>query len=70
MVAKKPRAGRSRKLTESKLQQLRGDAFSLVNPVRYAQSYMNLSFSRSKISRILRDYNMVSYSGGQNYKNR
>ena len=61
IVTTKPGAGRPRKVTERekrliKLQQLRDDTYSLADLVRYAQTDLSLS-----ISRTLRDYNMISY---------
>ena len=44
-----------------KLQQLRDDTLSLADLVRYAHTDLNVSISRSTISRILRDFNMASY---------
>ncbi|CAF3992939.1 unnamed protein product [Rotaria sordida] len=65
-VATKPGAGRPRKGTERqrrliKLQQLRDDTYSLTDLVRYSYTDLNLSISRSTVSRILRDFNMISY---------
>ena len=44
-----------------KLQQFRDDTGSLADLVRYVNINLNLSIGRSTISRILQDYNMVSY---------
>ena len=65
-VTTKPDAGRSPKVTDRekrliKLQQLRDDIASLADLVRYVNTDLNLSTGRSTISRILQDYNMVSY---------
>ncbi|CAF2146954.1 unnamed protein product [Rotaria magnacalcarata] len=62
----KPGGGRPPKITDRqkrliKLQQQRDDTASLANLVRYANTCLNLSVGRSIISRILHDYNMVSY---------
>ena len=66
IVTTKPGAGRPQKVTRRekrliKLQQLRDDTFSLPDLVRYARTNLNLSISTSTISRILRDYDMISY---------
>ena len=66
IVTTKPGAGRPRKATERekrlvKLQQLRDDTYSLADLVRYAQTDLNLSISRSTISCVLREYNMISH---------
>ena len=65
-VTTKPGAGRPPKVTDcekrsSKLQQLRDDTASSSDLVRYVNTNLNLSIGRSTISRILQDYNMVSY---------
>ena len=65
-VAKRPGAGRPPKVTDHekrliKLQQIRDDTASLADLVRYVNTNFNLSIGRSRISRILQDYNMVSY---------
>jgi transposase len=65
-VATKPGGGRPRKVTDRdkrliKLQQLRDDTLSLPDLVRYAHTELNLSISSSTISRILREYNLVSF---------
>ncbi|CAF4476790.1 unnamed protein product, partial [Rotaria sp. Silwood2] len=65
-VATKPGAGCLRKITNRqkraiKLQQLRDDTCSLNDLVRYASTNLNLSISRQTVSRILRDFNIVSY---------
>ena len=65
-VATKSGAGRPAKLTDRekcliKLQQLRDDTYSLNDLVRYANSELNLTISRQTISRILREFEMVSY---------
>ena len=65
-VATKPGAGRPPRVTDRdkrliKFQQLRDDTVSLTDPVRCVNTNLNLSIGRSAISRILQDYNMVSY---------
>ena len=65
-VATKPGARRPPKLTDLgkrliKLQQLLDDTASLADLVRYVNTNLNLSIGRSTISRILQDYDMVSY---------
>ena len=65
-VATKPGAGRLPKVTGRvkrliKLQQLLDDTGSLADLVQYVNTDLNLSIGRSTISRILQDYNMVSY---------
>ena len=65
-VTTKPGAGRPPKVTDcekrsSKLQQLRDDTASLADLVRYVNTNLNLSISRTTISCILQDYNIVSY---------
>jgi transposase len=65
-VATKPGARRPSKLREHerrliKLQQLRDDTYLLTNLVRYSYTDLNFSVSRSIMSRILRDFNMISY---------
>ena len=65
-VATKPGGGCPKKITDRekrliKLQQIRDDTLSLADLVRYARTKLNLSISSSTISRILREYNMVSF---------
>ena len=65
-VATKPGAGRTPKVTERqkrliKLQQVRDDTLSLSDLVRFAGTDLNLTITRQTISRILRDFDMVSY---------
>ncbi|CAF0992971.1 unnamed protein product [Rotaria sordida] len=65
-VATKPGAGRPFKLTDRqkrtiKLQQLRDDTGSLNDLVQYAHTNLNLSISREIVSRILRNFDMISY---------
>ena len=65
-VATKPGGGRPKKITDRekrliKLQQIRDDTLSLADLVQYARTKLNLSISSSTISRILREYNMVSF---------
>ncbi|CAF4655610.1 unnamed protein product, partial [Rotaria magnacalcarata] len=43
-----------------KLQQLRDDSLSLNDLVRYAQASLNLNISRQTVSRILREFALVS----------
>ncbi|CAF1333742.1 unnamed protein product [Rotaria magnacalcarata] len=45
----------------SSISYVRDDTYSLVDLVRYADTDLNLSIGRSTVSRILRDYNMVSH---------
>ena len=65
-VATKPGAGRPSKLTERekraiKLEQLRDDTLSLSKLVRFAHFNFNVTISRSTVSRILKEYGMISY---------
>ena len=65
-VATKPGAGRTPKVTERqkrliKLQQVRDDTLSLTDLVRFARTDLNLTITRQTVSRILRDFDMVSY---------
>ena len=65
-VSTKPDAGRPPKVIDHekrliKLQQLRDDTGSLVDFVQYVNTNFNLSIGRSTISRILQNYNIVSY---------
>ena len=65
-VATKAGAGRIPKGTERqkrliKLQQVRDDALSLIDLVRFAPSDLNLTITRQTVSRILRNFDMVSY---------
>ena len=62
-VATKPGAGRTPKVTEREkrlieLQQIRDDTISLTDPVCFAPTN---SISQQSVSRILRDFDMVSY---------
>jgi transposase len=62
----KPGSGHPQKVTKRqerliKLQQLRDDTYFLADFVRYAHTDLNISISRSIVSRILRDYNFYSY---------
>ena len=66
IVATKPGAGRTPKVTKHqkrliKLQQVRDDALSLTDLVRFARTDLNLTITRQTVSRILRDFDMVSY---------
>ena len=66
ILTTKPGAGRRSKISDQdkrliKLQQQRDDTASLADLVRYANTNLNLSISRSTISRILQDFNMMSY---------
>ena len=65
-VATKPGAGRTPKVTERqkqliKLQQVQDDTLSLTDLVRFAPSDLNLTITRQIVSRILGDFDMVSY---------
>ena len=65
-VATKPGAGRTPKVTERqkrliKLQQVRDDTLSLTDLVRFARTHLNLTITRQTVSRILWDFDMVSY---------
>ena len=64
-VPTKPGTGHPQKVTDREkrlieLQQLRDDTCSLADLVQYAHTDLNLSISRSTISRILQHYNMIS----------
>ena len=66
IVATKPGAGRTPKVTEGqkrliKLQQVRDDTLSLTDLVRFAGTDLNLTITRQTVSRILRNFEMVSY---------
>ena len=66
-VATRPGAGRPKKIMVRqtlliKLEQIRNETNSLADLARYAYTNMNLSISTSKISRILRQYNIVLYT--------
>ena len=66
-VAMKPGAGHPPKVTDRekrliKLQQLLDATASLVDLVRYVNTNLNLSIDLSTISRILQDYNTISYT--------
>ena len=65
-VATKPGGGRTPKVTERqkrliKLQQVRNDTLSLTDLLRFARTDLNLTITRQTVSRILRDFDMVSY---------
>ena len=65
-VATKTGAGRTPKVTERqkrliKFQQIRDDTFSLTDLVRFARTDLNLTITRQTVSRILPDFDMVSY---------
>ena len=65
-VATKPGAGRHSKLTDRqkraiKLQQNCDDTLSLTDLVRYVHTSFNLTVSRRTVSRILHEFDMVSY---------
>ena len=65
-MATKPGAGRTPKVTEHqkrliKLQQVQDDMLSLTDLVRFACTDLNLTVTRQTVSRILRDFDMVSY---------
>ena len=44
-----------------KLQQVQDDTLSLTDLVRFARTNLNLTITRQTVSRILRDFDMVSY---------
>ena len=44
-----------------KLQQIRDDTLSLTDLVRFARTDLNLTITRQTVSRILRNFDMVSY---------
>ena len=65
-VATKPGAGRTPKVTERqkrliKFQQVRDDTLSLTDLVGFARTDLNLTITRQTVSRILRNFDMVSY---------
>ena len=65
-AATKPDAGRTPKVTERqkrliKLQQVQEDTLSLNDLVRFAPSDLNLTITRQPVSRILRNFDVVSY---------
>ena len=65
-VDTKPDAGRTPKVAERqkrliKLQQVRDDILSLTDLVRFSRTDLNLTIRRQTVSRILRDFDMVSY---------
>ena len=65
-VPTRPGAGRLKKTTNRqtrliKLEQVRDETNSLTDLVRYANTNLGLSISTSTISRILRQYNTISY---------
>ena len=65
-IATKPGAGRTPKVTEGqkrliKLEQVRDDTLSLTDLVRCARTDLNLTITRQTVSRILRDFDMISY---------
>ena len=65
-IATKPCAGRTPKVTERqkrliKLQQVRDDTLSLTDLVRFARTDLNLTITRQTVSRILRNFDMISY---------
>ena len=65
-LATKPSAGRTPKVTErqkrlTKLQQVRDDTLSSTDLVRFAGTDLNLTITRQTVSRILRNFDMVSY---------
>ena len=65
-VATKSGAGRTPKVTERqkrliKLQQVQDDTLSLTDLVRFAPCDLNLTITRQTVSRILRDFDMISY---------
>ena len=65
-VATKSGAGRTPKVTERqkrliKLQQVRDNTLSLTDLVRFARTDLDLTITRKTVSRILQDFDMVSY---------
>ena len=65
-VTTKPGAGRTPEVTERqkrliKLQQVRNDTLSLTDLVCFARIDLNLTITRQTVSRIHRDFDMVSY---------
>ena len=65
-VVTKSCAGRTLKVTERqkrliKLQRVPDDTLSLTDLVRFARTDLNLTITRQTVSRILRDFDMVSY---------
>ena len=65
-VATKADAGHTPKVTERqkrliKFQQAQDDTLSLTDLVRFARTDLNLTITRQTVSRILRDFDMVSY---------
>ena len=65
-VATKPGAGRTPKVTKRqkrliKLQRVRDDTLSSTDLVRFARTDLNLTITRQTVSRILRDFDKVSY---------
>ena len=62
-VATKPGAGHTPKVTERlvKFQQVRDDTLSLTDLVCFARTDLNLTITRQTVSRILWDFDMVSY---------
>ena len=65
-VATKPVAGRTLKVTERQkrlinLQQVRDDTLPLTDLVRFARTDLSLTITRQTVSRILLDFDMVSY---------
>ena len=44
-----------------KLQEVRDDTLSLIDLVRFARTDLNLTITRQTVSRILRDFDIVSY---------
>ena len=72
-VATKPCAGRTPKVTERqkrliKLQQVRDLTLSLTDLVRFARTDLNLTITRQTVSRILRDFDMVSYIASRKHR--
>ena len=62
----KPGAGRTPKVTESqkrliKFQEVRDDTLSLTDLVRSARTDLSSTITRQTVSRMLRDFDMVSY---------
>ena len=65
-VTTKPGTSRTLKVTERqkrliKLQQVQDDTLSLTDLVRFAHTDLNITITRQTVSRILRNFDMVSY---------
>lgn len=65
-VSTKPGGGRPSKLSERqkrsiKLEQLRDDTLSVNDLTRYVQTFLGVTIGRSTVSRILNEFDMISY---------